>query len=139
MHYLLANALTVGVCAVANLIAADRAVFKPVCSVLLFLVVAWSSPVEAAELGADTLEAFDRYVRVTESRMDAELRGQVPFLAVDRLDGPARQEAYSRLQRGDIVVGRLVTQDDGRTTVSPRGFIHLGPARRSSPRDEPSP
>ena len=36
----------------------------------------------------------------------------------------ARQEAYARLKRGDIVVSRLVTRDAGRTIESPRGLIH---------------
>ena len=43
---------------------------------------------------------------------------------MDRLDDLARQEAYSRLKRGDIVVGRLVTRDAGHAIKSPRGLIH---------------
>ena len=53
-----------------------------------------------------------------------ELRGQAPFLWVDRLDASARQEVYARLKRGDVVIGRLDTQDAGRTIESPRGLIH---------------
>ena len=150
MHYLLANVLTVGICAAANFVAADRIVFRPgslkqswgpplggpirlkpdpMCCrgfllVLAMAAVGSSTPVEAAELHADTLDAFNRYVRVTESRMDAEMRGQAAFLWVDRLDGSARREAYARLERGDVVVARLVTRDAGRTIESPRGLIH---------------
>ena len=131
MHYLLANVLTVGVCAFANFIAADRVVFRTVSEtssspalLLMLALVAWSAPVGAAELRADTLDAFNRYVRVTESRMDVELRGKAPFLWVDRLDGSAREDAYARLKRGDIVVSRLVTRDAGRTIDSPHGLIH---------------
>ncbi len=126
MHYLLANVLTVGVCAFANFIAADRMVFRtdtsrldppsggPIrlkpdptgCKSFSLLMLALAAgvartPVEAAELRADTLDAFNRYVRLTESRMDTELRGQAPFLWVDQLGGSARQEAYARLKRGD--------------------------------------
>ena len=49
--------------------------------------------VEAAELRTDTLAAFDRYVRATESRMDGELHGKVPFLWL--IDCP-RQNVWRR-------------------------------------------
>jgi putative flippase GtrA len=154
VHYLLANVLTVGVCSVANFVAADRVVFRtgtfllspirlppsplrgfggprkpdPTGStpVLLLMVAlfAWSAPVEAAELRADTIDAFNRYVRVTESRMDGEVQGKAPFLWVDRLSEADRRETYTRLKRGDTVVERLVTRDRGREIDSPHGLIH---------------
>ena len=123
MHYLIANVVTVGICAVANFMAADRVVFRT--AWLLWLpLLALGAPVEAAELRADTLDAFNRYVRVTEARMDTELRGQVAFLGIDRLDTAARQETYARLKRGDIVISRLVTRDAGRAIEAPKGMIH---------------
>lgn len=130
LHYMLANVLTVGVCSVANFVAADRVVFRTgarLCDPTLLLtlaVVGLSTPVEAAELRADTLAAFDRYVRVTESRMDGELHGKVPFLWVDRLPEAKRLEAYTRLKRSDTLVERLVTRDAGREIDSPHGLIH---------------
>ena len=72
------------------------------------------SDVEAAELRPDTLEAFNRYVRVTESRMDGELHGKVPFLRIDRPPEAERREAYAPVKRGETVVSRLVTRDRGR-------------------------
>ena len=36
--------------------------------------------VDAAELKPRTVEAFDRYVRMTEALMDTELKGELPFL-----------------------------------------------------------
>jgi putative flippase GtrA len=158
VHYLLANVLTVGLCSVANFVAADRVVFRtgtdllntirlkpdpttrlirlkpdPTGSVptrsmpvllLMVALFAWSAPVAAAELRADTIDAFNRYVRVTESRMDGELQGKVPFLWVDRLPEADRWEAYARLKRGDTVVERLVTRDRGREIDCPHGLIH---------------
>lgn len=129
MHYLLANVLTVGVSSVANFVAADRAVFKPAFSVTAALVVVGAvgpgrADARAAELRADTLDAFNRYVRVTEGRMDGELHGKVPFLWLDRLPEAARREAYARLTRGDTVVARLATRDRGRDIDSPHGLIH---------------
>ena len=123
MHYLIANVVTVGLCAVGNFMAADRVVFRT--AWLLWLpLLALGAPVEAAELRAETLDAFNRYVRVTEARMDTELRAQGVFLWVDRLDTAARQDAYARLKGGEIVISRLVTRDGGRTIESPRGMIH---------------
>jgi len=147
LHYLIANVLTVGVCSVANFVAADRIVFRagtqlfhpirlkpdPTCStaagsswtvLLMLALVAWSAPVRAADLRPDTLDAFNRYARVTESRMDGELHGKVAFLWVDRLPDADRLEAYARLKRGDTVVSRLVTRDAGREIDTPRGLIH---------------
>jgi putative flippase GtrA len=130
MHYLLANALTVVVCSVANFVAADRVVFKPGShmwrpALLLMLALAASSaPVAAADLRPETLDAFNRYVRATESRMDGELHGKVAFLWVDRLPEAERLEAYARLKRGETVVSRLVTRDAGKEINSPYGLIH---------------
>ena len=130
VHYLLANALTVVVCSVANFVAADRVVFRPGSHIwrpallLMLALVASSAPVAAADLRPETLDAFNRYVRVTESRMDGELHGNVAFLWVDRLPEAERLEAYARLKRGETVVSRLVTRDAGKEINSPHGLIH---------------
>ena len=174
VHYLLANALAVVVCSVANFVAADRVVFRPgsymwrppsrlrfasarlaeaqsaeaagglirltafakatavkkrdptflTAFLLMLALVASSAPVDAADLRPDTLDAFNRYVRVTESRMDGELHGNVAFLWVDRLPEAERLEAYARLKRGETVVSRLVTRDAGKEINSPHGLIH---------------
>ncbi|HEY3044611.1 MAG TPA: GtrA family protein, partial [Vicinamibacterales bacterium] len=147
VHYLVANVLTVGVCAVANFVSADRVVFRPgthswsppsreqirlkpdptrgtAALLMLLALTAFGAPVEAAELRADTLDAFNRYVRVTESRMDGELHGNVPFLWVDRLPEAPRREAYAHLKRGETVIDRLVTRDRGREIDVPHGLIH---------------
>ena len=132
VHLLVANVLAVGICSVANFIAADRLVFRrdahlwssaPALLMMLTLIAS-SAPVEAADLRPDTLDAFNRYVRVTESRMEGELHGQGPFLWLDRLPQAERLEAYARLRRGEIVVTRLVTRDGGREIDSPHGLIH---------------
>ena len=130
VNYLLANALTVVGCSVANFVAADRVVFKPgshmwrPALLLMLALVASSAPVAAADLRPDTLDAFNHYVRATESRMDGELYGKVAFLWVDRLPEAERLEAYARLKRGETVVSRLVTRDAGKEINSPHGLIH---------------
>ncbi len=129
LHYLLANAVSVGVCSILNFLAADRLVFTRDfrATVVLFVTsVAVLIPVEAAavELRTETAEAFDRYVTRTESRVDGEIRGQDPFLWVDRLDGAARPEAYKRLAAGEILIDRVAMPDSPRPTDVPHGLMH---------------
>ena len=85
-----------------------RLVVVAVCGAVWISVVA---VVHAAELKAKTLEAWERYVTVTEVRMSTELAGQAPFLWVDRLPREARDEAYARLRAGEVVIERLETRD----------------------------
>ena len=91
---------------------------------LVVLSINAGAQVEAADLRSDTLDAFNRYTRVTESRMDGELQGQSAFLWVDRLPAPDRADAYRRLQRGDTLVNRLATRENGRDLEAPHGLIH---------------
>jgi putative flippase GtrA len=129
IHYLVANVMTVGLCAAANFVAADRIVFTPAVG-LAFALVAAGAPVgghtvvAAAELRAGTLDAFTRYVRLTETRMEAEVAGRAPLLWIDRLKGVDRQQAEARLKRGETVVARLETRDGGREIDVPDGLIH---------------
>jgi hypothetical protein len=83
-----------------------------------------SSHVQGAELRSETLDAFNRYVRVTERRMDAEVRGAAAFLWADRLPAAERQQVHRRLAHGEIVVGRLASNEAGRKIEAPGGLIH---------------
>jgi hypothetical protein len=85
-----------------------------------FTLVVWTGVVVAlgaAELKPQTIEAFDRYVEVTEARMQAELAGEAPFLWVDRLPDDDREEAYAKLRAGQVVIDRLETRDGKVVTV----------------------
>ena len=78
----------------------------------LALTIALAVPVAgiaAAELKPHTVEAFDRYVRVTEERMRTELEGEAPFLWIDRQEG-TREEHYKTLRSGQVVVQKLETR-----------------------------
>ncbi len=80
--------------------------------------------VNAAELKTKTLEAWDRYVKVTEARMQTELAGQAPFLWVDRLSEDDRDEAYAKLRAGEVVVDGLETRDGDLKIDVPDGKVH---------------
>jgi putative flippase GtrA len=125
INYLVANTFTVGICSAANFVSADRVVFTPAVLLPVFIALGGSAaPADAADLQAETIDAFNRYVRITELRMDEELQRKRPFLWVDRLPAADRREAYARLKRGEIVVSRLTTKEGGRTIDSPHGLIH---------------
>jgi hypothetical protein len=89
-----------------------------------FALIAAAPDLQAADLRTDTLDAFNQYVTLTESRMDAELHGKSAFLWIDRLPESDRREAYRRLERGEFVISRLETRNAGREIAVPRGLIH---------------
>ncbi len=51
-------------------------------------VVGAATVARGADLRPGTIAAFDRYVHLTEARVDEELRGRLPFLWMDTLPEP---------------------------------------------------
>jgi len=76
------------------------------------------------QLKQQTLDAFDLYVRLTEARVDDELRRGTPFLWVDALSDAKRQAAYAELQQGQLAIERLETRQAGQPIQCPNGLIH---------------
>lgn len=83
----------------------------------------FTTSVKAAELKHKTVEAFNRYVSITESRMSSDLAHR-HFLWIDGLPEPQQKAVYARLLRGDVVIEHLETQDDGRRIPIPSGLEH---------------
>jgi hypothetical protein len=79
---------------------------------------------EPVALRPATVDAFDRYVRLTDARSEADLRQVANLLWIDALDGSARNEAYAALNRGDVKIKKLETLDDGSPIRCPNGLIH---------------
>ncbi len=79
---------------------------------------------QAVELKQETVAAFERYVKLTEARMERELNGSQTFLWMDGLDGPRRDDLYARLRQSEIVVEHLETRDQGREVDIPDGKMH---------------
>jgi len=92
--------------------------------VFILLLLAFASSVAAAELQKPTVEAFDRYIRLTDARIEGELRDRRLFLWVDALPDAQRQRAYSQLKAAQVVIERLETSDHGRSIDVPDGLIH---------------
>ena len=93
---------------------------------LVFGAVAPQEPeVLSADLQPATVEGFDRYVKATEARIDAELKRPDAFLYVEGLREPQRGQALAMLKRGEIYMERLETRDaSGHALKTPDGLIH---------------
>jgi hypothetical protein len=76
------------------------------------------------ELKAETKQAFERYVKLTEARNEAELKRGSGLLWVDGLPEGQRAEAYAALKRGEVRMQRLETRDNGEAIRCPGGIIH---------------
>lgn len=79
---------------------------------------------EAVELKPATLASFERYVRLTEARMAAEIDGRSPFLWADRQPDAVRRQIFDRLGRREIVSERLETRDGTSRVRVDDGLVH---------------
>ena len=93
-------------------------------SSLLVCVLAVPRRAEAAELKPEAVAGFDRYVRLTEERMQTELRPGAAFLWVDGLAEARRNDVHAQLQRGEVVSSRLETPDPSGDSRVPGALIH---------------
>lgn len=100
-------------------------------SVLLLAgLCALAGPAGAEDLKPKTVEAFDRYVQATESRINAELARPLPFLWIESLPDDRRAVAEAQLRTGQVVIERLDTLDQGgessreKPIPVPSGTIH---------------
>jgi hypothetical protein len=81
--------------------------------------------VMGAELTPKTVEAFDRYVQLTEARINREVSQTETFLYVDELPQSRRSQVLAALKRGEVFMERLQTPDaSGRTMEAPDAIIH---------------
>jgi hypothetical protein len=77
-----------------------------------------------AELKATTIDAFDRYIHLTEARNDAELKLGARLLWIDGLPEAGRAEAYAELKRGEVKTRKLEARENGAAIRCPDGMIH---------------
>jgi len=75
-------------------------------------------------LKTESQEAFERYVKLTEARNEAELKRDTGLLWVDGLPQEQRAEAYAALKRGEVKMQKLETLENGRAIRCPGGMIH---------------
>ncbi len=105
-------------------------------SVFLLLLHCLAIYCTSAELKQKTVEAFDRYIRVTDARMDAELRPGGPILAWNRCPmvmGSRESIVPKRSVNGSLYV--IDYRDRLRVCfgdAKPHGFVTLGWSRNGT-------
>lgn len=78
----------------------------------------------ATDLRPEATQGFDRYIRLTEKRLAAEVAPGGAFLWVDSNPDPSRSEMIARLKRGEVVSERLHTPDPSGDASTPGALIH---------------
>jgi hypothetical protein len=70
------------------------------------------------------VQAFERYVKLTGARNEAELKHGTTLLWIDKLPEGQRAEAYAALKRGEVKIIKLETLDNDAVIPCPGGLIH---------------
>ena len=79
----------------------------------------------SADLQPQTVQAFSRYVSLTEARIGKQVADPGHFLYVDQLPESRRSHVLSELKQGRIFMDRLETRDaSGSELDAPGGLIH---------------
>ena len=76
------------------------------------------------KLKNETREAFERYVKLVETRNEEELKRGTSLLWVDGLPRVQREEAYAALERGEVKMRKLEILENGKALRCPGGMIH---------------
>lgn len=93
----------------------------PALPLLVVVLCGLAGPAAAADLQPKTVAAFDRYVKLTETGIDAP-GGKA--LWIDTLPDPRAKEIGELLRAGNVVVERLLTKDGARDIDIPNGLVH---------------
>lgn len=78
----------------------------------------------AAVLKAAAIAGFDRYVTLTEQRIDSELAKPGQFLWIDGLSPERRAELGKGLHDGGVMIERLETRDGSKPIGFPDALMH---------------
>lgn len=94
-------------------------------SALIWLNVSgFSGTANAAQLKQITLDAFQHYVALTESRMAGEIHSHQGFLWIDQLPPQRREAVLAQLREGQVVTQHLETRENGEPIPIPWGLVH---------------
>ena len=92
--------------------------------VLVVFVTHAPESLRATDLQDRTSQAFERYVEVTEARIEQELQEAGRGLWVDRLSPAQRTNAERQLRAGEVLVARLESRAGGKPIDIPDGKVH---------------
>ncbi len=90
----------------------------------LAAMLAVANSATAAELEPKTIAAFDHYIALSETTINASLNDTQSFLWVDRLPLEARAAVLARLRAGNVVIERMQTLENGKPIDIPNGLVH---------------
>jgi hypothetical protein len=88
------------------------------------LIILIASTGHAAKLKPDAQEGWNRYVALTEARIDREQRDVSHFLWIDLMPEEQKNSAEARLSDGQVVIQRLWTDDSGTLIKTPGALVH---------------
>jgi hypothetical protein len=92
---------------------------------LLPLVFAAAPSLGAAELRRETEAAWERYVELTEMRIERELASGDGFLVQEFLPAGERARAAAAISAGEVFATKLHTlEPDGTEVETPSGLVH---------------
>ena len=145
MHYLTANGLSIAICSVVNFIAGDRFVFRsnkiqadsgdldmysrhrrntvPLLVLFSGLLICPIQHAQSAELKPETIEAWESYIKVTETRIKHELNSNNGFLILDFQDKDEVLHERKKILAGDISIKAMECENGIEINV-PGGTIH---------------
>jgi hypothetical protein len=91
---------------------------------LIVLQTAMPGNASAEQLRPATLDAFDRYVQLSESEISSADANNAAFLWIDRLPASRRAEFAPKLARGEVLIESLESLSNRKTISVPHGMIH---------------
>jgi hypothetical protein len=87
-------------------------------------VLCLSAAVAGAVLKAAAAANFDRYAKLTEQRIEAEVAKPGPFLWIDAQPANHRTELQRGLRDGGVIIERLETRDGSKSIDFPDALLH---------------
>lgn len=117
-----ANIASVIALGLVNFAGANTLVFRGAVTIAVMSVsvAASADPLEAV-LQPKTAKSFARYVAAVEARRGRELLNNEPFLNIERQPPAELERTLAALRKGEIVVLRGVTPEDGSGSISVDG------------------
>src|SRR5438045_2386621 len=97
---------------------------RSVAILLTGCLLALTTALSASALRPDASAAFDRYVLLTEQRLDSEIARGRQFLWIDGLSDQRRADMRRGLRDGGMIIERMETRDGGKSIEAPDALIH---------------
>jgi hypothetical protein len=101
-----------------------RGVSRKALAIVLAGLFSFPFPAGAADLEPQTIAAYHRYLQLTEAKIDAELAGGDAYLWIDTAPSARRDAYYADLRKGNLVIERLETLDQGKIIAFPGALVH---------------